>query len=72
MKPAITKFANTPKNPVFKTSTRKPAADPKATTPTPKPQKRDNIFSKSRDTREDRGTRQAKASRNPQTLSRGR
>jgi hypothetical protein len=38
----------------------------------PKFQKRDNIFSKSRDTREDRGARQAKTSKNPQTLPHGR
>jgi hypothetical protein len=40
--------------------------------PKPGPQKRDNIFSKSRDTREDRGERQIKTSHNPQTFSRSR
>jgi len=35
-------------------------------------QKRDNIFSKSRDTREDRGERQIKTSQSSQTLSRVR
>jgi hypothetical protein len=40
--------------------------------PMPKPQKRDNIFSKSRDTREDRGERQMKTSHNGQTFSRAR
>ncbi|MGZ5518345.1 MAG: hypothetical protein ACXWJX_11665 [Limisphaerales bacterium] len=35
-------------------------------------QKRDNIFSESRDTREDRGTRQVKTTHNPQTQSHGR
>jgi hypothetical protein len=34
----------------------------------PKPAKRDNIFSKSRDTREDRGTREMKTSHNDQTF----
>ena len=34
----------------------------------PKPVKRDNIFSKSRDTREDRGTREMKTSHNDQTF----
>jgi hypothetical protein len=34
-----------------------------------KPPKRDNIFSKSRDTREDRGARQMKTSHNPQTFT---
>jgi len=35
--------------------------------PHPKPKKRDNIFSKSRDVREDRGTREMKTSHNDQT-----
>jgi hypothetical protein len=35
-------------------------------------QKRDNIFSKSRDTREDRGERQMKTSHNPQSFPHGR
>jgi len=38
----------------------------------PKPAKRDNIFSKSRDTREDRGTREMKSSKNVQTFSHGK
>jgi hypothetical protein len=46
--------------------------NPQAATASPKPQKRDNIFSKSRDTREDRGSRQMKTSHNPQTLPHGR
>ncbi len=37
--------------------------------PSPKSKKRDNIFSKSRDTREDRGERQVKTSHNAQTFS---
>lgn len=37
------------------------------TPPTAKPQKRENTFSKSRDTREDRGTREMKTSHNDQT-----
>jgi hypothetical protein len=40
--------------------------------PVPKSQKRDHIFSKSRDTREDRGARQMKTSHNSQTLPHGR
>jgi hypothetical protein len=67
MKPAITKFTK-PRPTVFKTVIPKPVADAKAAAPG---QKRDNIFSRSRDTREDRGARQAKTSRNPQTLSHG-
>ena len=42
-----------------------PAAQPAA------PVKRDNIFSKSRDVREDRGSRQMKTSHNPQSLPHG-
>ncbi len=38
----------------------------------PKPAKRDKIFSKSRDTREDRGTREMKSSKNTQTFSHGK
>jgi len=38
----------------------------------PKPAKRDNIFSKSRDVREDRGTRAMKTTRNAQSFPRGR
>jgi hypothetical protein len=38
------------------------------TAPGPKSQKRDNIFSKSRDNREDRGSRQMKTSHNDQTF----
>lgn len=49
-----------------------PGAAPVAATPNPKAPKRDNIFSQSRDTRESRGTRQMKTSRNPQSFPRGR
>ena len=35
--------------------------------PNQKPKKRDNIFSQSRDTHEDRGTREMKTSHNEQT-----
>jgi hypothetical protein len=38
----------------------------------PKQQKRDNTFSKSRDTREDRGARQMKTAHNSQTFPHGR
>jgi hypothetical protein len=55
------------KNPFMKT----PAS--LATTPEDsKPKKRDNTFSKSRDTREDRGARQMKTSHSSQTLPHGR
>jgi hypothetical protein len=70
-----------------KTTPTKPAVDPtpsplfqfairqrgaKPAMPQPKAEKRDNIFSKSRDTREDRGERQIKNSDNAQTLPHGR
>ena len=43
----------------------------KLSAPVAKPAKRENTFSKSKDIREDRGLRQAKTTRKPQTLSRG-
>jgi hypothetical protein len=58
------------KTPVFPKTLHRLRPNPKAATPGPKTQKRDNIFSKSRDTREDRGTRQIKTTRNSQTLFR--
>jgi hypothetical protein len=70
MKPAITKFAK-PHPVVFRTVRPKPVPDPKAAKLNPKSQKRDNIFSKSRDTREDRSARQKKTAHNPQTFSHG-
>lgn len=69
IKPSAT-AASSPLNPVFPFVLRQrgvQAAAPKA-----KAEKRDNIFSKSRDTREDRGARQAKTSNKTQTLSHGR
>ena len=72
MKPSTTtKYAKAPKAPVFQTAIRKPATKPQAAAPTAKPPNRDKIFSKSRDTREDRGTRQMKTTNNSQTLSHG-
>ena len=69
MKPSTTtKYAKTPKAPVFQTAIRKLAAKPKTADLTAKPPKRDNIFSKSRDTREDRGTRQMKTTHNSQSF----
>jgi hypothetical protein len=70
MKASITKLAETPQTPVFPKTLHRLRLNPKAVTPNPKPQKRDNIFSKSRDTREDRGSRQMKTLHNTQTLFR--
>jgi hypothetical protein len=50
----------------------KPGANYKQAIPGDRPQKRDNIFSKSRDTREDRGSRQMKTTQRSQTLPHGR
>jgi len=66
MKPLATKSAAMPQTPVFPQTlhTLRPNPEPAA----PKSRKRDNIFSKSRDTREDRGTREMKTSHNDQTF----
>ena len=61
-------LAETPPTPVFPTVIHRPSAN----TPAPTPHKRDNIFSKSRDTREDRGERQMKTSHNARTFPHGR
>jgi hypothetical protein len=60
------------KTPVFPRTLhgRRPNSEDAITSP--KPPKRDNFFSKSRDTREDRGTREMKTTHNPQTLPHGR
>jgi hypothetical protein len=67
MKKSVTKSAATVLPPVFpKTAHQfRPVAE---SVVKPKPAKRDNIFSKSRDTREDRGTREMKTSHNDQTF----
>jgi len=61
--------ALSPASPVFPVTIRLRGvkAAPKA-----KPQKRDNIFSNSRDSREDRGERQMKTTHSAQTLPHGR
>jgi hypothetical protein len=62
MKIPIVKFIVEP--PVFPQTLHTLRPNPKAAT---KAKKRDNIFSQSRDTREDRGTREMKTSHNDQT-----
>ena len=59
-------LAKTPQTPLFQVAIRQ--RGPRAATPGSKPQKRDNIFSKSRDTREDRGSRQVKNTHSSQTF----
>ena len=60
------------KTPGPKNSNSKLVVNRKQAVPTPKPPKRENTFSKSRDLCEDRGTRQAKTTHNSQTLPHGR
>jgi hypothetical protein len=72
MKASIAKLAETPQTAVFPQTSHRMRTNPKDAVPNPKTQKRDNIFSKSRDTREDRGERQMKTSHNPQTFTHGR
>jgi hypothetical protein len=66
MKPLASKLAAMPQTPVFPQTlhTLRPNSEAAA----PKSKKRDNIFSRSRDTREDRGTREMKTSHNDQTF----
>jgi len=62
----ISKFAAIVQTPVYpKTLHQFRPAKPAAV---PKPAKRDNVFSKSRDTREDRGERQMKTKGNAQSF----
>jgi len=66
MKEPVAKFVAILQTPVYP-QTLHQFRPPKAAV-SPKPPKRDNTFSKSRDTREDRGIRQMKTSRNDQTF----
>jgi len=56
------------KTPVFPKTLHRLRPNPEEATPSPRFQKRDNIFSKSRDLREDRGTREMKTSHDDQTF----
>jgi hypothetical protein len=69
-KASMTESVELPQPPVFQKTLHRLQPNPKAATPSPKSQKRDNVFSKSRDTREDRGMRQMKTTHNSQTLFR--
>ena len=71
MKKSPNKLATTPKSPGFQIAVRKRVAKSKSVTSDPISKKRDNVFSKSRDTREDRGMRQMKTTQRSQTLVRG-
>jgi len=67
MRKTVTKLAALPQTPVFPQTMHTLRPDQQKAMPNPKPKKRDNIFSKSRDVREDRGTREMKTSHNDQT-----
>jgi hypothetical protein len=60
------------KPPVFPKTLHGRRSNSEDAIPSPKSEKRPNIFSKSRDTREDRGTREMKTTHNSQTLPHGR
>jgi hypothetical protein len=66
MKKPIIKSAAIVQTPVFPKTAHQFRPVPKATV-SAKPPKRENTFSKSRDVREDRGTREMKTSHNGQT-----
>jgi hypothetical protein len=68
MKAASIKVAENSQSRAFPQVLHRLRPDPAAAAPVPKRQKREKIFSKSRDLREDRGTRKIK--NNPQTLFR--
>jgi hypothetical protein len=70
MKPSIPDLAASAPEPVFPKSPhrlRPNSGDPAVS---PNAKKRENTFSQSRDTREDRGTRQMKTTHNAQSFSR--
>jgi hypothetical protein len=69
MKSTVKKPPVTTQTEVFPKTLHRVRARPNEAAASPKPKKRDNIFSKSRDTREDRGERQIKTSHNAQTFS---
>lgn len=66
MKTFVSELAATAQTPVFPKTLHRLRPNPKIKA-TAKPSKRDNTFSKSRDLREDRGTREMKTSQNGQT-----
>jgi hypothetical protein len=67
MKHHTTKLAATPQTPVFPQTMHELRPNQEKALPHPETKKRGNIFSKSRDLREDRGTREMKTSHNDQT-----
>ncbi len=67
-KTSLTKLAGLPQTPVFPQSLHRLRPDPTPVDPVAKPAKRENTFSKSRDTREDRGARQMKTAQSSKTF----
>jgi hypothetical protein len=67
MKEHTNKLTANPQTPVFPQSMHELRPNQEKVLPHPASKKRDNIFSKSRDVREDRGTREMKTSHNDQT-----
>jgi hypothetical protein len=67
MKHHTTKLAASPQTPAFPQTLHELRPNQEKALPHPESKKRDNIFSKSRDLREDRGTREMKTSHNDQT-----
>ena len=65
-KVSIIQLAEPPEIPVYEITIRKRVA--KTSAPKAKFEKRGNVFSKSRDNREDRGTREMKTKNKTQTL----
>jgi len=70
MKAPISKFAAILQTPVYPQTLHQFRPVKAATNPPPP--KRDNTFSKSRDVREDRGTRAMKTTQNARSFPRGR
>ncbi len=69
MKTTPSKFAEILQTPVYPQTLHQFRPVPRAAT-NPKPAKRDNVFSQSRDTREDRGTREMKTTQNARSFPR--
>ena len=72
MKSSIPKITAALQTPVFPQAVHQKRPEIKLADADAKPAKRENIFSKSRDTREDRGARQMKTSHSSQTLPHAR
>ena len=72
MKKPKAKLPDTTQAPVFPQTLHHVRTRGETSPPTPKAAKRGKLFSKSRDTREDRGERKMKTTSNPRTFSGGR